>query len=48
MQFSTIIQGNLFCVLFNGMLAELPTILDSFLLVPQVITYIYIGVVGSK
>ena len=35
---STVIQGNSFGVLFNGLLAELPTILDSFLPVPQVIT----------
>ena len=27
---STVIQGNSFGVLFNGLLAELPTILDSF------------------
>ena len=35
---STVIQGNSFGVQFNGLLAELPTILDSFLPVPQVIT----------
>ena len=34
----TVIQGNSFGVLFNGLLAELLTILDSFLPVPQVIT----------
>ena len=38
MQFSTIIQGYSFSVLFNGLLAELPTILESFLPVLQVIT----------
>ena len=27
---STVIQGNSFSVLFNGLLAELPAILDSF------------------
>ena len=39
-QFSTIVQlqDNSFGVLFNGLLAELPAILDSFLPVPQVIT----------
>ena len=31
-------QGNSFSVLLNGLLAELPAILDSFLPVPQVIT----------
>ena len=35
-QFS--IYGNSFGVQFNGLLAELPTILDSFLSVSQVIT----------
>ena len=38
MQFSTVIQGNSFGVLFNGLLTEFPTILDGFLPVPQVIT----------
>ena len=41
MQFSTIYivtQDNLIGVLFNGLIAELPTILDSFLPTPQVIT----------
>ena len=38
MQFSAFIQGNSFGVLFSGLLAELPAILDSFLPVPQVIT----------
>ena len=44
-QFSTItvIQGNLFGVLFNGLLAELPTILDRFF---TSTTSDYIGVVG--
>ena len=42
-----------FGVLFNGLLAELPAILDSFLPVPQVITWGWLvrggwlGVVGS-
>ena len=31
---STVIQGNSFGVFFNGLLAELPTILDSFLPIP--------------
>ena len=42
-QFSTILQlykvANSFGVLFNGLLAELPATLDSFLPVPQVIIY---------
>ena len=33
-----VIQGNSVGVLFNGLLAELPAILDSFSPVPQVIT----------
>ena len=37
------IQGNSFGVLFNGLLAELPTILDSFF---TGTTNDYIGVVG--
>ena len=40
---STVIQGNSFGVLFNGLLAELPTILDSFF---TSTTSDYIGVVG--
>ena len=35
---SVVIQGNSIGVLFNGLLAELPAILDSFSPVPQVIT----------
>ena len=38
MQFSVIIQGNSICVLFNGLLAELITILDSSSPIPQMIT----------
>ena len=38
---STVIQGNSFGVLFNGLLAELPAILDSFF------TSGWLGVVGS-
>ena len=37
---STQFSSNSFGVLFNGLLAKLPTILDSFLPIPQVITYI--------
>ena len=38
-QFSIVIQGNSVGVLFNGLLAELPAVLDSFFSpVPQVIT----------
>ena len=46
---STVIQGNSFGVQLNGLLAELPAILDSFLPVPQVISYRggWLGVVGS-
>ena len=40
---STVIQGNSFGVQFNGLLAELPTILDSFF---TSTTSVYIGVVG--
>ena len=43
MPFSTILQGNSFGVLFNGLLAELPTILDSFF---TSTTSDYIGMVG--
>ena len=35
---SIVIQGNLIDVLSSGLLAELPTILDSFLPIPQVIS----------
>ena len=41
---STVIQGNSFGVLFNGLLAELPAILDSFF---TSTTSDSIGVVGS-
>ena len=40
---STVIQDNSIGVLFNGLLAELPTILDSFI---TSTTSDYIGVVG--
>ena len=40
---STVMQGNLFGILFIGLLAELPTILDIFL---TNTTSDYIGVVG--
>ena len=40
---STVIQGNSFGVQFNGLLAELPAILDSFF---TSTTSDYIGVVG--
>ena len=40
---SIVIQGNSFGVLFNGLLAELPAILDSFF---TSTTSDYIGVVG--
>ena len=40
---SPVIQGNLFAILFIGLLAELPTILDSFF---TNTTGDYIGVVG--
>ena len=40
---STVIQGNSFGVLFNGLLAELPAILDSFF---TSTTSDFIGVVG--
>ena len=39
---STVIQGNSFSVLFNGLLAELPAILDSFFTRGG-----WLGVVGS-
>ena len=35
---STAMQGNLFGILFIGLLDELPNILDSFSLIPQMIT----------
>ena len=40
---STVIQGNSFGVQFNGLLAELPAILDSFFN-----QYHYIGVAGGE
>ena len=40
---STVIQGNSFALLLNGLLAELPAILDSFF---TSTTSDYIGVVG--
>ena len=40
---STVTQGNSFGILFIGLLAELPSILDSFSPIPCD----YIGVVGS-
>ena len=47
---STVIQGSSFGVQFNGLLAELPAILDSFFTrPPQVISYRggWLGMVGS-
>ena len=41
---SVVIQDNSVVLLLNGLLAELPTILDSISTVPQMISYI--GVVG--
>ena len=43
--YSNVMQGNLFGILFVGLLAELPAILDSFFINT---TSDYIGVVGKN